>query len=111
MENSLTYKGYAARIEFSADDECFVGKVAGINDIVGFHGESVQALKDAFENAVDDYLETCLLVVKSPQKPYSGKLMLRLTPEIHASVTLAAELSGMSINQWATKALNEQAGQ
>lgn len=111
MKNSLTYKGYAARIEFSAEDECFIGKLAGINDVIGFHGESVKALKAAFEEAVDDYLDTCQQLGKSPQKPYSGKLMLRLTPEIHASVARAAELSGMSINQWATKALHEQAGQ
>jgi len=59
MKNVITYKGYAARIEFSAEDECFVGHIAGIRDVVGFHGESVAELKSAFEEAVDDYLKTC----------------------------------------------------
>ena len=109
MKNSLTYQGYAARIEFSAEDECFVGHIAGIQDTVGFHGESVSELTEAFREAVDDYLATCDKVGKTPQKPYSGKLMLRLPPEIHAAVATAAELSGQSINQWASEALNREA--
>jgi predicted HicB family RNase H-like nuclease len=110
MNNSLIYKGYAARIEFSSADECFIGHIAGIKDVVGFHGESVSELKAAFEDAVNDYLETCIKVGKTPQKPYSGKLMLRIRPEIHAAIATAAELSGQSINQWAAEALNREAG-
>ena len=109
MSNSLAYRGYAARIEFSSEDECFIGHIAGIKDHVGFHGESVSELKISFEEAVDDYLDTCNKVGKTPQKPYSGKLMLRLRPEIHAAVATAAELSGQSINQWASDALNREA--
>lgn len=109
MKSSLIYQGYAARIEFSSEDECFVGHVAGVQDTIGFHGESVSELKAAFEEAVDDYLEVCQKVGKTPQKPYSGKLMLRLRPELHAAVAAAAELSGQSINQWASEALNREA--
>ena len=109
MNNSLAYKGYAARIEFSAEDECFIGHIAGIKDVVGFHGETVSELKTAFGEAVDDYVETCNKVGKTPQKPYSGKLMLRISPEIHAAVATAAELNGQSINQWASEALNREA--
>ena len=58
MNSSLAHKGYVARIEFSAEDECFVGHLAGVEDVVGFHGESVTELRDAFEEAVKDYLET-----------------------------------------------------
>lgn len=108
MSNSLVYQGYAARIDFSSDDECFIGHIAGIKDVVGFHGESVSELKAAFEEAVNDYIETCNKVGKTPQKPYSGKLMLRIRPEIHAAVATAAELSGQSINQWAADALNRE---
>ena len=94
MSNSLVYEGYAARIEFSSHDECFIGHIAGIKDVVGFHGETVSELKAAFQEAVNDYLATCNIVGKTPQKPYSGKLMLRIRPEIHAAVATAAELSG-----------------
>lgn len=102
--NTMTYRGYAARIEYSDEDHCFIGHIAGINDVVGFHGESVQELRTAFEEAVQDYLETCEKLGRAPQKPYSGKLMLRVPPEVHAAIAVAAKVSGKSINQWATDA-------
>lgn len=105
--NTMTYRGYAARIEYSDDDQCFVGHIAGITDIVGFHGESVTELRTAFEEAVDDYLETCEKLGRTPQKPYSGKLMLRVPPDIHAAIAVAAEVSGKSINQWAAEAFTK----
>ena len=105
--NTMTYQGYAASIEYSDDDECFVGHIAGIKDRVGFHGESVTELKNAFQEAVEDYLETCIAVGKEPQKPYSGKLMLRIPPELHASIATAAQVSGQSINQWISSALTQ----
>ena len=109
MSNSMNYRNYAARIEFSSEDDCFIGHIAGIRDVVGFHADTVESLKQAFHEAVDDYLETCELVGKSPQKPYSGKLMLRMPPEVHAAVATAAEVSGKSINQWASEALGRVA--
>jgi len=102
---TMQYKGYAARIEYSDEDKCFIGHIAGIRDIVGFHGESVDTLCAAFEEAVEDYLETCEKSGLSPQRPYSGKVMLRLSPELHAEIAMKAELCGKSINQWATEAL------
>lgn len=97
----MSYKGYAARIEYSEEDGCFIGHIAGIRDIVGFHGDSVSELRASFEEAVDDYLEACQRLNRQPQKAYSGKLMLRVSPEIHAAVAVAAETNGKSINQWA----------
>ena len=97
--NATTYKGYAARVEYSDEDQCFVGHIAGIRDCIGFHGESVAGVRKAFKEAVEDYLETCAAVGKAPQKPYSGKLTLRLSPELGASVAQAAKLGGQSINQ------------
>jgi predicted HicB family RNase H-like nuclease len=103
--NTMTHKGCAARIEYSDEDHCFIGHIAGINDIVGFHGDSVAQLRTAFEEAVEDYLETCEKLNRPPQKPYSGNLMLRLPPEVHAAIAIAAEVSGKSINQWTTDTL------
>ena len=102
---TMQYRGYAARIEYSDEDKCFVGHIAGIRDIVGFHGESVDALCAAFEYAVDDYLETCELTGVSPGRPFSGKLMLRIPPELHAEIAVKAETSGKSLNQWAMETL------
>jgi predicted HicB family RNase H-like nuclease len=95
-------------IEYSDEDGCFVGHVAGIRDVVGFHGESVAELRAAFVEAVDDYLATCLKAGLPPQKPYSGKLLLRLPPELHAQVAMRAEAAGKSLNQWAMDALAQR---
>lgn len=103
--NIMNYKDYSARIEYSDEDGCFIGHIAGIRDVVGFHGDSVAELRAAFEEAVDDYLATCEKLKRSPQRPYSGKVMLRIDPAIHAKVAMLAEAQGKSINAWAQEAL------
>lgn len=108
--NAMTHKGYAARVEFDAEDRIFVGHIAGIRDIVGFHGESVDELEAAFHEAVDDYLAVCKKLGQAPDKPYSGRVMLRLPPDLHARASAAAQVTGLSFNQWAAQAL-EQAAQ
>ena len=94
----MTYKGFSARIEYSDADGCFIGRVAGIQDVIGFHGQSVAKLRSAFKEAVDDYLETCERLGKQPNKPYSGQFRLRLSPDLHARVAIAAESKGKSLN-------------
>jgi predicted HicB family RNase H-like nuclease len=113
MTNILRHKGYSARVEFDADDRIFFGRLAGIADGVGFHADTVEGLVAAFEDAVDDYLETCARIGKKPDKPYSGKLMLRVDPSVHAKAALAAQLAGKSLNQFSEEALraaSERAG-
>lgn len=107
MSSAMTYKGYAARIEYSDEDGCFIGHIAGIKDVIGFHAESVKELHQAFEEAVDDYLAICEKVGREPQKPYSGRLMLRVPPEVHARAAMMAEAHGMSLNQWAAEVLSK----
>lgn len=70
--NAMTHKGCVARVEYSDEDQCFVGHIAGIRDCVGFHSESVAGLRKAFKEAVEDYLETCAAVGKAPQSPIRG---------------------------------------
>ncbi|MEY3709787.1 MAG: hypothetical protein RIQ67_1427 [Pseudomonadota bacterium] len=94
----MNYKGFSARIEYSDEDGCFIGRVAGIQDVIGFHGQSVAKLRAAFKEAIDDYLETCARVGKQPNKPYSGQFRLRLSPDLHARVAIAAESKGKSPN-------------
>ena len=107
--NTMTYKGYTARIEFDDRNELFVGHILGIRDVVGFHADNVPELRSAFEESVDDYLETCAKIGKSPEKPASGKLMLRIPPEVHGAALIAAQAAGTSLNQWAAKVLAEAA--
>ncbi len=105
MTNAMSYKGYAARIEYDDDDEIFTGRIAGIRDSVSFHADTVKSLHDAFHEAVDDYLETCAKLGKDPQKAYSGQVMFRVDPEVHRKAALAADLAGKSLNQWAEDVL------
>lgn len=109
MTNTMTHKGYTARIVYDDEDGLFFGRIAGIRDGVGFNAETVDGLREAFREAVDDYVETCAKAGKQPQKPYSGRMMFRVSPEVHRKVALAAELSGKSLNQWAEEVLREAA--
>ena len=103
--STMIFQGYAAKIECSDEDGCFIGHIAGIKDVIGFHADSVKELREAFFEAVDDYLVTCEKLGKAPQKPYSGKLMLRVPPEVHAHAAMMAEAHGKSLNQWAADVL------
>ena len=74
----MSYKGYSARVEYDDEDGIFVGRIAGIRDGVGFHADSVAELREAFHEAVEDYLETCASIGKEPQKAFSGQMMFRV---------------------------------
>ncbi|MFO1196231.1 MAG: type II toxin-antitoxin system HicB family antitoxin [Burkholderiaceae bacterium] len=103
--NTMSHKGYAARVEYSEDDGCFVGHIAGIRDVIGFHGESVGELRAAFEEAVEDYLETCRKLGREPNHPYSGQFRLRLSPELHARAAAIAQTQGKSLNTWVSEVI------
>ena len=103
----MKYKEYNAHIAYSEEDGCYVGHIAGITDIIGFHADTDAELQAAFEEAVEDYLETCQKLNKSPQKSYSGKLRLRIPPDIHVAIAEAAEASGKSLDQWAADTFSQ----
>jgi predicted HicB family RNase H-like nuclease len=100
MNNTLTYKGFTAKVEFSADDNVFFGRLLGMTDIVTFHGETVEELKDSMRETVDFYVETCEKEGKKSKKSYSGKLLFRLPDKLHAEIAEAATRKGKSINEW-----------
>ncbi len=104
--NTLTFKGYTARIDFDDRDNILVGRLLGINDVIAFHADNVNDLREAFEEAVDDYLEACAAIGKSPDKTVNGKLLLKLSPDIHAAAQIKARALGKSLNQWASETLS-----
>ena len=109
MKNVMTYKGYMARIEFDERDNIFAGRIIGIMDSITFHGETVKELKTDFHAAIDHYTADCAATGRKPLKAASGKLMLRISPEIHARALTIARTSGKSLNQWAEEVLNKAA--
>ena len=101
----MTYEGYTARIEFDERDNILVGRILGIRSIISFHGETVSGLRRQFQSAVNDYLADCDRKGIAPEKTVSGKLLLRVPPDVHGKALVAAQASGKSLNQWATELL------
>lgn len=109
MINAMSYKGYTASMVFDAEDKVIVGRVLDIDDIISFHGESVAEFQSNFQAVIEDYLAASQALGSAPEKPASGKLMLRIAPEVHAAALKAAALSGTSLNKWAERALGQAA--
>lgn len=105
----MTHKGYTARIEYDERDNLFVGRILGLRAMISFHGGPVDELRQDFEAAVEDYLSDCAQQGNTPEKPVSGKLMLRVPPEVHRAALIAAQSAGKSLNQWATEVLKSAA--
>jgi predicted HicB family RNase H-like nuclease len=108
--NTMSYKGYSARIEFDDRDNIFVGRILGVRSIISFHGKTVAVLRAEFQSAVNDYLNECKADGVTPEKPASGKLLLRVPPEVHGRALVAAQVAGKSLNQWATELLQGAVG-
>ena len=104
----MSYKSYLARIEFDAEDEIFVGRIANIDDIIGFHAHSVKELKAAFHAAVDDYIETCKRFKKPLLKSFKGSFNVRVKPDVHQRAALLATMKGISLNQLVQKAIEKE---
>ncbi len=96
----LQYKGYTGRAEFDDQAGIFHGEVLDLKDVITFQGKSVKEIEKAFRDSVDDYLEFCAARGENPDKPFSGRLMLRLTPELHRKAYILAQREGKSLNQW-----------
>jgi len=107
--NTMTYKGYKARMDFDTEDKIIVGRVMDIDDIITFHGVSIAEFEDAFQVAVDGYVEACSRIAQAPERPASGRMMLRVDPAVHAAAVKASARSGQSLNKWAEQVLQEAA--
>ena len=103
----LTYKGYTGHVEFDSDAGIFHGEVLDLRDVVTFQGTSVDEIETAFKDSIDDYLEFCEERGEEPDKPFSGKLMLRLSPELHRKVYASSKHEGKSLNQWIAEHLEQ----
>ena len=96
----MDYKGYHAAIKYDHDDEVFHGEVVGTRDVIFFEATSVEELKREFHFSIDDYLAMCEERGQEPDRPFSGRIPLRVTPEIHRAATTAARAEGKSLNSW-----------
>ncbi|WP_333207564.1 type II toxin-antitoxin system HicB family antitoxin [Microcoleus sp. SVA1B1] len=107
----MTYKGYSASIEVDLEAEILFGRVLDINDVVTFKAQTIEEARQEFQNSIDDYLEFCQELGQEPDKPFSGKLPFRTTPEHHRKIFIAAKKAGKSINNWMDEVLIRAAEQ
>lgn len=103
--NTLTYNGFLGVFNYIEDEDILHGKIEGITDLVTFEGASIKEVKEAFREAVDDYIEICKEVKKEPLKSFKGSFNVRLTPQLHTQVFFEAKRQNMNINQFVKKAL------
>ncbi len=108
MKDVIKYNNFIGSVHFSPEDEVFYGKIEGIDDLVTFEGDSVKELKAAFIDAVNDYIELCETVKKSPFKSYKGSFNVRVNPSIHKQVAYKSLKLGLSLNQFVEQAVSEK---
>lgn len=101
----MKYKDYEATVKFDEDAKVFYGEVVNTRDVITFQGNSVEKLKRAFEDSVEDYLEFCRERGEEPNQPFSGKLIVQISPELHRQLNRKAKHSGKSLNSLVEESL------
>lgn len=101
----IEYKGYRAKVEFDDDAEIFHGEVVDTKDVITFQGKSVREIKKEFKDSVDDYLDFCEARGEEPDKPFSGKFVVRLSPDLHKKIHQESCIANQSLNKWVSQAL------
>ncbi len=107
MKDMMQYKGYYGSVHYNDEDQVFFGKVEHIKSLISYEGDTARTIKKAFEEAVDDYLETCHPEGRLPEKPYKGSFNVRVGPVLHRQAALYAHEHHTNINSIITHALNE----
>ena len=102
----LKYKGYTGHVEFDDEAGIFHGEVLDTRDVITFQGTNVKELEQAFYYSIDDYLDFCAERGEQPDKPFAGKFVLRMSPQLHHKIYLKAVRSGKSLNKWVVDTLD-----
>jgi predicted HicB family RNase H-like nuclease len=102
----MTYKGYEATVEFDDEAGIFHGEVVNIRDVITFQGKSVSELKKELRVSVEDYLAFCKKRGEEPDKPFSGKFVVRVDPALHRRLAIAARKQHKSLNSYISETLN-----
>lgn len=103
----MKYKSYTGHVKYDDEAKIFHGEVLGIKDVVTFQGLTVDEIEQAFKDSVDDYLAFCKERGEEPDRPFSGKFNLRIPPDLHAKLSIEAQLHGESLNNYIAKMLQK----
>ncbi|RKX34925.1 MAG: toxin-antitoxin system HicB family antitoxin [Verrucomicrobia bacterium] len=104
----MQYRGYLGSVECNVEDNCLFGKILYINDLVNYEADSPAGLKQAYEEAVDDYLSTCGQLGKEPEKSFKGSFNVRVSPELHRKAAMQATVYEESLNEFVAQAVREK---
>ena len=104
----MNYKGYTGKVEYDDEAGVFYGEIIGLRDVVTFKGSSVKELQQSFRESIEDYITFCKRMGKDPDTPASGRLILRMPPELHYRASVLAKAEGRSLNSWVTEAVKEK---
>ena len=107
----MQYKGYRAAVLFDDSAGVFHGEVVDTRDVITFEGDSVEQLRKEFEVSIDDYLAVCAEREREPDRPYSGKIPLRVAPQVHRAAAAAARSEGKTLNAWLAETVERAARQ
>ena len=104
----MEYKGYIGIVNYDSDAKIFHGDVINTKDVITFPGTSVKEIEKAFKGSIDDYIKWCNEEGVNPEKPYSGKFNLRISPELHREIAVASTKMNLSLNKFVEKALIDE---
>ena len=110
MKDMIKYQGYLGSVHYNPEDRVFYGKIEFIRSLVSYEGRDADTLEAAFREAVDDYLDTCAELGRKPEKPFKGSFNVRIPPELHERVIIAATQQGMSLNRFIAETLGQAVG-
>ncbi len=108
MKDLLQYKDFIGSVHFSEEDGVFFGKIEGMNDLITFEGTTVEEIKAAFKEAVEDYIDICVQAGKTPQKSCKGNFSVRVSPELHKKAVQKSVIQGISLNKLVQHALEKE---
>ena len=103
----MEYRGYVAKVEFDEDGDLFHGEVINLRDVITFEGKSVSELRKAMRESVEDYLAFCEERKEAPEKPFSGRLLVRIDPALHREIYIRSREADKSLNSWISEKLGE----
>ena len=102
----MNYQDHQASVTFDGEADIFHGEVVNTRNVITFQGRSVNELRIAFKDSVDEYLKFCAELGEEPERSYSGKIALRIPSALHRTASSAAHAEGKSLNSWLTEAVN-----
>ena len=104
----MEYKGYMGAVEYDAQAKIFHGDIINTRDVITFQGTTVKEIERAFKDSIDDYISWCTEEGVEPEKPYSGKFNVRLSPELHRQIAILAKKKRVSLNSLVEKAISNE---